>query len=85
MLKFVAAVSLAVATASLLFHCSETFSCHSERSLLCDILMGDKNVEMLCWYDNVCLMRIDRYDNMMNNVHIGTLYKYTRETLPMIA
>ena len=34
--------------------------------------MGDINVEMLCWYDNVCLVRIDRYANMMNNVHIGT-------------
>ena len=64
MLKFVTA-------ASLLFRCSETFSHHNERSLLCDILIGDINVEMLCWYDNVCLVRIDRYDNTMNNVHIG--------------
>ena len=65
MLKFVIA-------ASLLFRCSETFSCHSKRSLLCDILMSNINVEMLCWYDNVCLVRIDRYDNAMNNVHSGT-------------
>ena len=61
-----------VAVASLLFRCSETFSHHDERSLLCDILMGDINVETLCWYNNVCLVRIDRYDNTMNNVHIGT-------------
>ena len=64
MLKF-------VATTSLLFHCSETFPCHGERSLLCEILLGDINVEMLCWYDNVCLVRIGRYDNTMNDVHIG--------------
>ena len=75
MLMFVAAVSLAVATASLLFHCSETFSHHGERSLLCEILLSDINVEMLCWYNNVCLVRIDKYDNTMNIlVH---LHKHT--------
>ena len=52
-LKFVAAASLAVVTASLLFHYSDNFSRHSEKSLLCYILMGDINVQMLCWYDNV--------------------------------
>ena len=72
MLKFVAVASLAVATGSLLFRCSETFSHYSERSLLCDILMCDINVEMLCWYDNVCLVRIDSYDNLMNDVYVGT-------------
>ena len=61
-----------ITVTSLLFHCSETFSCHGERPLLCDIFLGDINVEMLSWYDNVCLVRIDRYDNTMNNVHIGT-------------
>ena len=72
MLKFVTIASLAVATTSLLFRCIETFSCHSERSLFCDILMYDINIEMLCWFDNVCLVRIDSYDNLMNNVHVGT-------------
>ena len=72
MLKFVAAASLAIATASLLFRCSETFSRHSERSLLCDIVTCDINVEILCWYDNVCLVRINNVDNLMNNVHVGT-------------
>ena len=72
MLKSVTAASLAITTVSLLFRCSKTFSRHSERSLLCDILMCDINVEMLCWYDNVCLVRIDNYDNLMNNVHVGT-------------
>ena len=72
MLKFVAAVSLAVVTAILLFRCSETFSHHSERSLLCDILLCDINVEMLYWYDNVCLVRIDSSENLMNNVHVCT-------------
>ena len=70
MLKFVAVASLAIITTSLLFRCSETFSHHSGRSLLCNILMGFINVELLCWYDNVRLVRIDRYDN---NVHIGKL------------
>ena len=65
MLKF-------VATVSLLFRCSETFSHHSERSLLCDILMSDINVDMFYRYDNVCLVRIDRYDYAINNVHSGT-------------
>ena len=69
---FVTIVSLVVDIASLLFRCSETFSRNSERSLLCDILMGDINVETLCWYDNVCLVTIDRYYNTKNNVHIGT-------------
>ena len=71
-LKFVVAASLVVTTTSLLFRCSETFSCHNERPLLCDILMCDINVEMLCQYDNVCLVRIDSYENLMNNVHVGT-------------
>ena len=66
-------MSLAIITTSLLFHCSDTFSRHGERSLLCDILMGNINVEMLYWYDNVCLVRVDRYDNTMNNVHGDTL------------
>ena len=72
MLKFVVAASLAIASASFLFSCNETFSHHGERSLLCVILMGDTNVEILCWYDNVYLVRIDKYDNTMSNVHIGT-------------
>ena len=37
-----------------------------------DILMCDINVEMLCQYDSVCLVGIDRYDNTINNVHVGT-------------
>ena len=65
MLMFVAAMSL-------LFCFSETFSHHGERSLLCDILMCDINVEILCQYDNVRLVRIYNYDNLMNNVHVGT-------------
>ena len=65
MLMFIIAASLAIATASLLFYCSES-------SLLCDTEICDINVEMLCWYDNVSLVRIDNYDNLMNNVHIGT-------------
>ena len=60
MLKFVTAVSLAVATASLLFCYSKTFPHHGERSLVWEILLGDINVEMLCWYI------------LINNVHIGT-------------
>ena len=72
MFMFIAAVSLVIATASLLFRCSKTFSRHDEMSLLCDIVMCDINVEMLCWYDNVCLVRIDDYDNLMNNVYVGT-------------
>ena len=71
MLMFIAAASLAVAIANLLFRCSETFPCHGERSLLCDIVMCDINFDMLCWYDNVCLVRIDNYDNLMNIVHVG--------------
>ena len=51
----------------------QDFSRHGERSLLCDIMMCDINVEILCRYDNVCLVRIDNYDNLMNNVHVGTL------------
>ena len=47
-LKFIVAASLAIAIVSLLFRCNETFSRHSERSLLCDILMCDINIEMLC-------------------------------------
>ena len=61
-----------VAVASLLFRCNETFSRHGERSLLWHIEMCDINVEILCWYDNVCLVRIDNYDNLTNNVYIGT-------------
>ena len=64
MLKFVAA-------GSLLVHCNEASSHHGERSVLCDILLGEIHVEMLSLYDNVCLVRIDRYGNTMNNVHIG--------------
>ena len=60
MLKFVTAASLAVATVSLLFCCSKTFLHYGERSLLCEILLGDINVEMLCCYI------------LINNVHIGT-------------
>ena len=67
MLKSFAAASLAVATASLLFRCNETFPRYNERSLFCDI-----NVKMLCWYDNVCLVIIDSYDNLMNSVHVST-------------
>ena len=72
MLKFVAATSFSVTIVCLLFRCSETFPHHSERSLLCDILMCDINMEMLFWSHNVCLVRIDSYDNLMNNVHVGT-------------
>ena len=51
---------------------SETFTRRSEWSLSCDNVMYDVNVEFLCWYVNVCLVRIDSYDDEIYIVHIGT-------------
>ena len=73
LLMFTAVVSLYVTAVRLLFHCSEFIFRLSERSLPCDILKYDIIVEMLCWYDYVCLTRIDRHDDWMNDVHVSTL------------
>ena len=53
--------------------CSETFTRSSEWSIPCDNMMYDVNVELLCWYVNVCLVRIDGYDDVMYVVRVGTL------------
>ena len=77
LLMFIAAVSLCVTAASLLFRCSKFVSCHSERSLSCDNLTCNVIVEILCRYDKVCLLSIDNIDNLMIYEHDGTLaYAY---------
>ena len=70
---FTTTTSLDITTARLLFHCNETVSRHSERSLLGDNLMCDLLVKVLCGHDNVCLLRIDSFDSLMIDVHVGTL------------
>ena len=65
MLKLIAVVILNVAAVSLLFY-------YSKKSLLCDTLMCDLIVEVLSWYDNLCLMRIDSTDNLTNDIHVDT-------------
>ena len=50
---FTATARLDIATARLLFRCSETVSRCSERSLLGDNLMYDLVVKVLCGHDNV--------------------------------
>ena len=72
MLKLVAAAILNVAALSLLFCCSETVPLRNEKSLLCGTLICDLIVKVLCWYDNVCLMRIVSIDNLTNNIHVDT-------------
>ena len=54
-------------------HCSETFTCHNEWLLPCENVMYDVNVELLCWYVNICSVRIESYDDGMYIVHVGTL------------
>ena len=53
--------------------CSETFAHRSEWSLPFDNVMYDANVELLCWYVNVCLVMIDSYNDGMYIVHVGIL------------
>ena len=53
--------------------CSETFTRCSEWSLHCDNVRYNVNVELLCWYINVCLVRSDSYENVRYVVHVGTL------------
>ena len=77
MLGFFAIVRLVVPAASLLVCCSKFVCCHSERSLPCDNLTCNVIVEMLCRYDKVCLLSIDNINNLMIDIHNGTLaYAY---------
>ena len=69
----VAAASLSVATVRLLFHYSEYVSRRNERSLHCSVLMCNVIVKILCEYKNVCLLRIASFNNLMVDVHVGTL------------
>ena len=73
MLRFVAATNLAITIVSVEFCYSEQFTRRNEWSLLCDIMMYDVNIKMLCWYDNVCLVSTDSYDDVMYIVHFDTL------------
>ena len=68
-----AVVSLSVAATRLLFRYSEYLSHRNGRSLHCEVLICSLIVEILCEYKNVCLLRIARFDNLMVNVHVGTL------------
>ena len=81
LLMFTIAASLYVATARLLFCCSEFVFHRSERSLPCDFFWTCCIIiEMVCWNGYVCLMRIDSYDELMIDVWDGTLtYAYTCE------
>ena len=73
MLRFSTVASFDAAAASSLFRCNEIVSRRSERSLLYDFKMCYIIIEMLCWNDYVCLMKIDRYDKWLNDVQDGTL------------
>ena len=53
--------------------CNKTFTCRSEWSLPCGNVMYDVNVELLCWYVNICFVRIDSYENVRYVVHVNTL------------
>ena len=68
-----AAASLSVAIARLLFCCSKYVSRSSERSLLSEVLMYNVTVEILCEHKNVYLLRIASFDNLMVDIHVGTL------------
>ena len=68
-----AAASLSIPTARLLFRCSEYFSLYNERSLHCEVLICNVIVEILCEYKNIRLLRIASFDNLMIDVHVGTL------------
>ena len=66
MLRLVAVASLAVATVSLKFAAATlSLAVVSNHFLV--------TVELLCWYVNICLVRIDSYDDGMYIVHVGTL------------
>ena len=73
LLMLAAAASLSVAAVRFLFRCSEYISHRSERSLHCEVIMCNVIVEILCEYKNVCLLRITSFDNLMVDVHVGTL------------
>ena len=68
-----ATVSLSVAAARLLSYCSEYVSRRNERSLHCEVLICNVIVEILCGYEIECLLRIASFDNLMIDVHVGTL------------
>ena len=53
-------------------HCCETFTHRSEWSIPCDNVMYDVSDELSCWYINMCLVRIDSYDDVMYVLHVGT-------------
>ena len=77
LLSFFAITRLVVAVASLLFRYNKFVCYRSERSLPCDNLICNVIVEMLCRYDKEGLLSIDNIDNLMIDVHDGTLaYAY---------
>ena len=55
------------------FTAAERLSLAAAILLPCENVMYDVSNELSCWYVNVCLVRIDNYDDMMYVVHIGTL------------
>ena len=73
MLRYVTAASLVLAITSMQFRYSEMCIRCSEWSLPCDNVMHDVNVELLCLYVNVCLVRIDSCDDVMFVVYVGIL------------
>ena len=65
------------ATVSLLFRCNKSVYCRNEKSLHCDNLTCNIIVKMLWRYDKVSLLSIDNINNLMIDVHDGTLaYAY---------
>ena len=73
MLILATAASLFVVAVRLLFHYSEFVFRSSERLLPYDFWMYYIIIERLYWNDYICLMRIDCCDDLMSNVHNGTV------------